>query len=66
MTTKRNRTALGAFFAVLFGVASYIFGIRWLMPRSGKWDGVVMLLSLVVSTAFFFHADILRRRLKEK
>ncbi|WP_158789891.1 hypothetical protein [Granulicella sp. L46] len=53
--------------AVDLGAATfYVCAIRWLIPRSGKWNGLVMVLSLILVAGFVMQSAILRRRLKEK
>jgi hypothetical protein len=44
----------------------YFCAIRWLMPHSGSWSGLVFVSSVIAVAALVIQSQVLRRRLKEK
>ena len=65
MTTRMKKTLAVVAFDVA-AAALYVLSLRWLLPHSGHWDGLVMVLSLILIAGFVLQSAILRRRLKEK
>jgi F0F1-type ATP synthase assembly protein I len=66
VTARMKKTTLTIVALDVAAVALYVFALRWLMPLSGKWGGLVMVLSLILFAGFAMQSAILRRRLKEK
>jgi len=66
MTAQVKKTTLTVVAVDLAAAALYVWAVCWLIPRGGKWGGLVMVLSLILIAGFVVQSAILRRRLKEK